>query len=136
VALVMSGGEAFFVQMARCGVSARPEGLTVQQPLSRVDVPWSQVDDVTVDDAGALTIALSSGHEVPVYAFGGSLIGMFTKSRHAQRARDGLLAARQAASADPAEPSPVTSRTTIYWRWALTTALALEAAAAVGLLAH
>jgi Bacterial PH domain len=136
LALIASFIEAFFVQMARCGVSAGPDGLIVRQPFSRVDVPWPLVDHIEVDQAGALTISLSSGAEIPVYGFGGSVIGMITKGVHARRARDGLLAARRVAPAGQSGYSPATSRTAIYWKWAVTTALVLEAAALTGLLTH
>jgi hypothetical protein len=132
LALIACCIEAFFVRMARCGVSAGPDGLIVRQPFSRVDVPWSLVDHVEVDQAGALTISLSSGVS-PVYGFGGSVIGMITKGVHARRARDGLLAASQAARGQSGY-LPTTSRTALYWKWAVTTALVLEAAALTGLL--
>lgn len=135
VALIVSAFEAFFLQFARCGVTAQAAGLIVRQPVSRLEVPWSQVDDVSVDRAGALEISLVTGTDVWVFGFGGSLIGLFTGGIHAKRARDGILASRPTTSAD-ALPTAVTPRVTLYWRWILGTLFALELAALVGILAH
>jgi hypothetical protein len=99
-------------------------------------VPWLQVDDIEVDQAGAPRISLSSGADFPVYGFGGSLIRVITKGVHAQRARDGLLTARQSAPAGQPVQSPAKSCITICWKWAVTTRLALEAAALTGLVSR
>jgi hypothetical protein len=136
LALIVSGVEAFFVQMAQCGISVRADGLTVRQPLTRVDLPWSQVQDVQVDDGGALTISAASGRDIPAFGFGGSLIGAFTGGIRAKRARDGILAAKRAAMPPQQDKIPNAPRITVCWPWAAATGLALELAALVGMLAH
>jgi hypothetical protein len=118
---------SFFLQLARCRVTATTTALIVVHPLRRYVFPWSQVTDVMVGPDGGMRIVLRDRASFAVFCFGGSVIGMITRGIRARKARDGIKAVMRLATSDK-PVAPVTSSPDLQWKitlaiWAAATAL-------------
>ncbi len=130
-AVVVTVGLMFFLQLAHCRVTASTSALVVVQPIRRYIFPWEQVADVVVRANGEMQIVLTDYRTVPVFGFGGSLIGTFTGGVQAKKARDGIKAVMaQGTIHEPARP--VSSTLDIQWKIALAIWVAVTALSVVG----
>ncbi len=97
--------------------------LSLTNVLVTSKVAWKDVAGVTVDDG--LSIQLRDGRTLGSIAFGGSLIGAFTKYPTHQRARRILSEAHLNAVHEGRDTGPVHLRSSLEWRRPLVAAVVL-----------
>ncbi|MFC8278305.1 hypothetical protein ACFUJR_38465 [Streptomyces sp. NPDC057271] len=123
-ALVVAAFTLFFWLMGwNSAIRFTATHLFLTNVLVTSTVAWKDVAGVTVDDG--LSIRLRDGRTLGSIAFGGSLIGAFTKYPTHQRARRILSEAHRSALLNGRGTGPVHLHTSLDWRRPLVAAAVL-----------